>query len=55
MFIQIFNYLIYPFLFISLFAQIFIFSSFLSGRKKMKDEEKYVMKDFPKVTIAVPC
>jgi hypothetical protein len=23
--------------------------------KKMKDEEEYVMTDFPKVTIAVPC
>jgi len=55
MFLQILDYLIYPFLFLSLFAQIFILSAFLSGRKRMQEEEQFESIDFPKVTIVIPC
>jgi len=57
MLIQILNILIYPFLFLSLFAQIFILSTFFSGRKKIleEEEEKFQIKPYPRLSICVPC
>ncbi len=47
--------LMYPFLFFSLYFQVFLFLSFVEKRKKIKREEYREINTFPSVTVAVPC
>lgn len=47
--------LMYPFLFFSLYFQVFLFLSFLENRKKIKKEARREITTFPSVTVAVPC
>lgn len=49
------NALMYPFLFFSLYFQVFLFISFAQSRKKIKREQGREITIFPSVTIAVPC
>lgn len=52
---QILTGLMYPFLFFSMYFQIFLLISFFEGKRKIKREEKRVITDFPSVTVAIPC
>lgn len=45
----------YPFLFLSLYFQVLLLTSFFESKKKIKSEESQTIKDYPTVTIAVPC
>ncbi len=47
--------LMYPFLFLSMYFQVLLFISLFESKKRIKDEEKFVVSHFPEVTIAVPC
>jgi cellulose synthase/poly-beta-1,6-N-acetylglucosamine synthase-like glycosyltransferase len=47
--------LLYPFLFLSLYFQVLLLLSFFEGKRKIKKEEHRGTKEFPTVTIAVPC
>ena len=46
--------ILYIFLYISLFFEVIILTSFFEGRSKMKEEENSVAINRPSVTIAVP-
>jgi cellulose synthase/poly-beta-1,6-N-acetylglucosamine synthase-like glycosyltransferase len=52
---QILQALMYPFVFLSLYFQIFLLISFFENRKKIKKEEAQSVDQYPTVTIAVPC
>lgn len=52
---QILQALMYPFIFLSLYFQVFLLSSFFENKKKIKREESQDINEFPTVTIAVPC
>lgn len=52
---QILQGLMYPFLFLSMFFQILLLTSFFENRRKIKDEELFDLEIYPSVTIAVPC
>lgn len=52
---QILQALMYPFLFFSMYFQIFLLMSFLENKKKIKNEEIFDLSYFPSVTVAVPC
>lgn len=52
---QIFQVLMYPFLFLSLYFQVFLLLSFFETKKKLKREELQEIDEYPTVTIAVPC
>jgi len=52
---QILQALMYPFVFLSLYFQIFLLTSFFESSKKIKDEESQDVSEYPSVTIAVPC
>lgn len=45
----------YPFLFLSMYFQILLLTSFFEGREKIKNEEEREITYFPTVTVAVPC
>lgn len=47
--------LMYPFLFLSMYLQVMLLVSFFENHKKIKREEKHEIKNYPTVTIAVPC
>jgi len=47
--------LMYPFLFLSMYFQIFLLTTFFENKKKIKHEEKQKSEVYPTVTIAVPC
>lgn len=47
--------LMYPFLFLSMYFQILLLTSFFEGREKIKKEEEREITHFPTVTVAVPC
>lgn len=47
--------LMYPFLFLSMYFQVLLLTSFFENKKKIKGEEKHVIKNYPTVTVAVPC
>lgn len=51
---KIFEFILYPFIFISLYFQVFMLYNFLSNRKKMKEEEKVEVDYFPSVTFLLP-
>lgn len=52
---QILQGLMYPFLFLSLYFQVFLLTSFFENKKKIKKEELNKVTDYPTVTVAVPC
>ncbi len=52
---QILQSFMYPFLFLSMYFQVFLLISFIENKKKIKDEEIFDLSYFPSVTIAVPC
>ncbi len=52
---QILQALMYPFLFMSMYFQIFLLYSYFENQKKIKDEEGRQVTQYPTVTIAVPC
>ncbi len=45
----------YPFLFLSMYFQLLLLTSFFENKKKIKDEEGREVSIFPSVTVAVPC
>lgn len=47
--------LMYPFLFFSLYFQVFLLMTFFNNEKKIKKEKEKPLSYFPSVTIAVPC
>ncbi len=47
--------LMYPFIFLSLYFQVFLLISFFDNKKKIKDEESQILERYPTVTVAVPC
>jgi len=47
--------LMYPFLFLSIYFQVLLLTSFFENKKKIKKEEKHEIKNYPTVTIVVPC
>lgn len=49
-----FESILYPFIFISLYFQVFMLYNFLSNKKKMKQEEKMDFTYFPSVTFLLP-
>lgn len=52
---QIFQSVMYPFLFLSMYFQVLLLISFFENKKKIKDEESQDVISFPSVSIAVPC
>lgn len=52
---QIFQSIMYPFLFLSMYFQVLLLVSFFENKKKIKDEESLDITTYPTVTIAVPC
>ncbi len=52
---QILQGLMYPFMFLSLYFQVFLLTSFFENKKKMKKEEQNTIINYPTVTVAVPC
>lgn len=52
---QILQALMYPFLFLSLYFQVFLLLSFFENKRRIKDEESQSLEEYPSVTIAVPC
>ncbi len=51
---NIFELVLYPFIFISLYFQVFMLYNFLSNRKNMKIEEEVSFDYFPSVTFLLP-
>ena len=51
---QVAKFLIYPFLFLSLYFQVFMLFNFLDNKKKMKSEEEMDFDFFPSVTFLLP-
>jgi len=51
---QFARFLLYPFLFLSLYFQVFMLFNFLDNRKRMKDEEDFEFDYFPTVTFLLP-
>ena len=47
--------LMYPFLFLSMYFELFLLFSFFENAKKIKDEESFTVTHYPSVTVAVPC
>ena len=47
--------LMYPFLFLSMYFQILLLTSFFENKKKIKSEESRTVTSYPSVTVAVPC
>lgn len=47
--------LMYPFLFLSMYFQVLLLISFFENKKRIKNEEYHDIKNYPSVTIAVPC
>lgn len=45
---------LYPFLFLSLYFQIFLLLTFWEGKRRIRKEEHHAIKYFPTVTVAVP-
>lgn len=45
----------FPFLFLSMYFQVLLLTSFFENKKKIKSEESYTLKLFPSVAVAVPC
>lgn len=52
---DIFQALMYPFLFLSMYFEILLLVSFFENRKRIKHEESLEVSYYPTVTIAVPC
>jgi peptidoglycan-N-acetylglucosamine deacetylase len=53
---QILSALMYPFLFLSLFFQVLLLTSFFENKKKIDEEEfDHILMHFPTVAVAVPC
>ncbi|MDB5260695.1 MAG: hypothetical protein JWN37_926 [Candidatus Nomurabacteria bacterium] len=52
---QILQWLMYPFLFLSMYFQVLLLTSFFESKRKIKGEEEYGVSVFPLVTVAVPC
>ena len=51
---KIFEILLYPFIFLSIYFQVFMLYNFLSNKKKMNSEEDIVQDYFPSVTFLLP-
>lgn len=51
---KVFESILYPFIFISLYFQVFMLYNFLSNKKKMKEEEVVDWDYFPSVTFLLP-
>lgn len=51
---KIFEILLYPFIFLSIYFQVFMLYNFLSNKKKMNEEEKMSEDYFPTVTFLLP-
>lgn len=49
------NLLVYTFLFISIFFEVFLLLTFIENRTTIKNHQKTTPKNFPTATIAVPC
>ncbi len=47
--------LMYPFLYMSMYFQVILLTSFFENAKKIKNEETLDVKKFPSVSVAVPC
>lgn len=47
--------LMYPFLFLSMYFQVFLLISFFENKKSIDEEEYHKLEHFPSVGIAVPC
>lgn len=47
--------LMYPFLFLSLYFQVLLLTSFFENKKRIKKEEHRTVGRYPTVTVAVPC
>ena len=47
--------LMYPFLFLSMFFQVLLLTSFFENKKRIKREEIYEIENYPSVAVAVPC
>ncbi len=45
----------YPFIFLSMYFQVLLLTSFFENKKKIKEEESQEVTSYPTVTIAVPC
>lgn len=52
---HLFQSIMYPFLFLSMYFQVLLLFSFLENKKKILDEETLDVSVYPTVTIAVPC
>ncbi len=52
---HIFQGLMYPFLFMSMYFQVLLLTSFFENKKKIKDEEVHAILQYPTVTVAIPC
>ena len=51
---KIFEIFLYPFIFLSLYFQVFMLYNFLSNKKKMSEEEEVSVDFFPTVTFLLP-
>lgn len=47
--------LMYPFLFLSMYFQVLLLTSFFENKKRIKKEEYHEIKNYPTVAVAVPC
>ena len=47
--------LMYPFLFLSMYFQVLLLTSFFENKKRIKKEERHEIKNYPTVAVAVPC
>lgn len=45
----------YPFLFLSMYFQVLLLTSFFENKKRIKREEQHEIELYPTVTVAVPC
>ncbi len=51
---KFFEFLLYPFIFLSIYFQVFMLYNFLSNKKKMDNEEDIAQDYFPSVTFLLP-
>lgn len=52
---HILSALMFPFLFMSMFFQVLLLTSFFENKKKIDEEEYHPLQHFPTVAVAVPC
>ena len=51
---KFFEILLYPFIFLSIYFQVFMLYNFLSNKNRMSKEEKFIRDHFPTVTFLLP-